>query len=138
MNQIITSLFNFFLEIGRSGKGYKNNRNKNKAFRLIVTGLVVILVYFAADNFFNAYKFKAEIIRLKAEVKMLENVKHTNYELKIRNEILSATLAHYIGKPMVDKINREQNSGLKDNLTVEEIKDKINQTIPQPPPLPGK
>ena len=129
MGQIISSLFSFFLEVGRSGKNYKTNRSRSKAANIIIGGLITFAIFIAGESFFSAYVVQADNIKLKAEVASLKKLQNENYELKIRNEVLSATLIHFLGKNLVDKINQEQNSGLKDRLGKEAIQEKVQEAI---------
>ncbi len=125
MGQIITSFFNFLLEVGRSGDRYKTRRNKSKAITIILWATIVLAGYTAFTSFGEAYVSKAQVIRLKDKIARLEKLREENAELKIRNEILSATLSHYIGQPLVDRINNEKNSGLKDKLSQVQVEKEI-------------
>lgn len=131
MGQIITSLINFFLEVGHSGGQYKTKRNRGKALTIFILAFLVLTVYISVESFGSAFSSKAEVIKLRKQNESLQHLKQENDTLKIRNEILSSALANYLGQKLVDQLNVQPGSGLKDKL-VETPK------VPEPVPVPVK
>lgn len=120
MGQIITSLINFFLEIGRSGEQYKTRRSRNQAGIIIVIVLALIFGYGTFKGFGSAYLSKVEVVRIKRQLEKSEQLSsrlfRENEVLRIRNEILSSTLSLYIGKSLVERLNSQGKEISPDNL----------------------
>lgn len=112
MGQIITSLINFFLEVGKSGHNYRTPRNKGKAVQILIFAALGLMSYISYQGFTTAYLSRSEVVKLKAEIIELSSMRKENESLKVRNEILSTTLSHYIGLPLVNKLNSNDKSGL--------------------------
>ena len=129
MGQIITSLINFLLEVGRSGRQYRTTRNKSKTSAILITVFLVLSAFIASSSFFAAYEAKIETIKLKDQVAELEHLYRKTEALTIRNEILSTTLAHYIGKSLVETINKEESPKLKEAIKEEIKKDVLSDEI---------
>lgn len=122
MGQIITSLINFFLEISGSGERYKTQRNRSKALTICMWFFLALTVYISIESFNSAFASKAEVIKLRKQNEVLQELKHENDTLRIRNEILSSTLARYLGQRLVNQINDEDESGLKETIKESEVK----------------
>lgn len=114
MGQIITSLINFFLEVGRSGDKYKTQRNRSRTTTILMWCFLSLTVYISIESFNSAFSSKAEVIKLRKENEILQGLKKENDTLTIRNDILSSALARYLGQRLVNQINDDDDSGLQD------------------------
>lgn len=129
MGQIITSLINFFLEVGRNNNQYKNQKAKSRSANVIVLAFIGLITYAFYLSFSSAFTSKVEVIKLRKQVESLEVLRRENDTLRIRNEILSSALSRYIGSDTVNQLNNEKDSGLKDTLREQEKKFKDQNTI---------
>lgn len=129
MGQIITSLINFLLEIGRSGDHYKTRRNKSRASTILWLCMLAIAFFITVESVSTAYKATGEVVKLKATIANLEHLHRDNTALKIRNDILSYTLTLYIGQPLVEKLNNNSLEDLKATLP-DKLPSIIAPTIP--------
>jgi hypothetical protein len=111
MSQTISALFNFFLEIGRSGDQYKTRRTKSRAYIIVALVIGLAGAYGLVSSFGTVYKANIQVVKIKAEMAAVKETNkqlfEANARLEIRNEILSQTLGMYIGKSMVEKLNNQ-------------------------------
>lgn len=119
MGQIITSLINFFLEVGRSGEQYKTHRTRSKTLTVFMWTFLSLTAYVSIEGFGSAFASKAEITKLRKQNESLQQLKQENDTLKIRNEILSTALSNYLSPKAVDQLNSVDSSGLKDRLKLQ-------------------
>lgn len=108
MGQIITSLINFFLEVGRSGKQYKTQRNRSKALTIFMWAFFTMMAYVSIEGFGSAFSSKAEINKLRRENENLQYLKHENDALRVRNEIMANALTAYLSPKVIEQINKEK------------------------------
>lgn len=111
MSQTISALFRFFLEIGRSGDQYKTRHTKSRAYVIIALVIGLAGAYALVSSFGTVYKANVEVVKIKVEMVAVKETNKqlfdSNARLEIRNEILSQTLSMYIGKTLVDNLNRQ-------------------------------
>ena len=111
MSQTISALFRFFLEIGRSGDQYKTRHTKSRAYVIIALVIGLAGAYALVSSFGTVYKANVEVVKIKVEMAAVKETNKqlfdSNARLEIRNEILSQTLSMYIGKTLVDNLNRQ-------------------------------
>lgn len=111
MSQTISALFNFFLEIGRSGDQYKTRRTKSRAYVIVALVIGLAGAYGLVSSFGTVYKANVQVVKIKTEMAAVKETNkqlfEANTRLEIRNEFLSQTLSMYIGKALVDKLNSQ-------------------------------
>ena len=113
MGQIITSLIIFFLEVKKSNKVYKSNKDNNRIFSAIKLFLLGVTIFVSFKSVTTVYVVQAENIMLKEEIKELVELKNENESLKLKNELLSSTLEYFIGSNHVEQINKDKQKDKK-------------------------